>query len=567
MDLVAGTVVGERYRIDGPLGEGGMAVVYAVTHEQLGTRHALKVLTLNSRSVRDRMLQEGRFQAKLSHPNIVAVTDVVALNDSPCLVMELIDGPGLDELIAMQVLTLDQADTIGRGILSAVAHAHGLGLIHRDLKPANIMLQIVDQTAIPKVTDFGLAKLLDGQDGRAATRTGSTMGTPQYMSPEQIQDAKNVDERGDVFALAAILYELLTGRRAFDGDNVLEIFQAIDRGEYTPPLELREDAPERMVAAIVAGLKTDRDERCASVEELYALWTGGEALAPHATTAVTLGTLPSLAEFNSVVPEAPTQPPRRGLSALLLGGGVAALLGAGGVIVVLLLALAVLWMRPGETQIIRVPVEVPVEVPVDPAAVPVDPAAVAVDPAAVPATEDDTDLPTPEPEEGVPWEDLVGPDGEVRTPQPAEPAPAEPDDEPDPEPSTPETSERSRAEQLVEAMLAAKGLDRVDPGRKVLTQWSVGPGPIPEHRAIEVIDAAGAVKPSFLKAYGSRGTSLQPPAQFLSGHSRAVSNAAARALEAVARRRGTQDEALRILLENEANLGQKVFRNVRQSLE
>ncbi|MCA9570791.1 MAG: serine/threonine protein kinase, partial [Myxococcales bacterium] len=227
MDLTPGTLIDERYSIEEQIGEGGMAVVYRAHHTRLNTLHAVKVLTLSSRAVRERMLQEGRVQASLRHPNIVSVTDVITIGQNPALVMELIEGPALDELLQRQKLTIDQADTIGRGILAAVAYAHEKGLVHRDLKPANVMLEIEGQQVTPKVTDFGLAKLLTGDDGRAATRTGSTMGTPQYMSPEQIEDTKNVDARSDVFALGAILFELVTGQRAFDGDSLMAIFTKV----------------------------------------------------------------------------------------------------------------------------------------------------------------------------------------------------------------------------------------------------------------------------------------------------------------------------------------------------
>ncbi|MCA9491950.1 MAG: serine/threonine protein kinase, partial [Myxococcales bacterium] len=182
MDLAAGTVV-DRYTVQSVLGEGGMAVVYLCRHNQLGTMHALKVLTMSSRTIRERLVQEGRVQALLRHPNVVAVTDIIMLNGAPGLVMEYIEGPSLHDLLGQGPLTFDQIDALAEGILHGVAHAHAQGMVHRDLKPANIMLALDGTTLVPKVTDFGLAKLVEGNDGRAATRTGSTMGTPHYMSP------------------------------------------------------------------------------------------------------------------------------------------------------------------------------------------------------------------------------------------------------------------------------------------------------------------------------------------------------------------------------------------------
>ncbi len=259
--LEQGKVV-EKYRIEGILGEGGMAVVYKVRHAQLGTTHALKVLTLASLSIRERLLQEGRVQASLQHPNIVSVTDVIDVDGAPGLVMEHVNGASLDRLLLQTRLSFEQADALARDILAAVAFAHRKGLVHRDLKPANVLLAIRESTLIPKITDFGLAKVLASENGKTSnTRTGATMGTPHYMAPEQIRDAKNVGPEADVFALGAILYELVTGERAFDGQDLYEIFKAVAEGQYVPVRERVPDLPERMEHAIVEALRVNKAER------------------------------------------------------------------------------------------------------------------------------------------------------------------------------------------------------------------------------------------------------------------------------------------------------------------
>jgi len=280
MHLTTGSVV-DRYTVTGTLGEGGMAMVYRVRHNQLGTEHALKVLTIASAQIAERLLQEGRVQATLRHPNIVAVTDIVDLSGSPGLIMELVNGPSLDDFLVREPLSLDQVDALASGILAGVAAAHAQDLIHRDLKPANIMLAVTPLGLVPKVTDFGLAKFLTGGKGHSNTRTGSTMGTPHYMSPEQIRDAKNVGPRADVFSLGAILYEMVTQRRAFDGEDLLEIFNAVADGVFTPLRELRPSIPDRMERAIVGALKVDLADRIGSVAELQSVWSeGGIAAAP-----------------------------------------------------------------------------------------------------------------------------------------------------------------------------------------------------------------------------------------------------------------------------------------------
>ncbi len=275
MQIDSGQVVGQ-YTVEGRLGEGGMAVVYRARHNQLGTEHALKVLTIRSEAIRARLLQEGRVQAGLRHPNIVCVTDVVMMGENPGLVMEYIAGPSLDDFLAKGRLTLPQVDVLAQGILRGVATAHRKDLIHRDLKPANILLEVTGGRITPKVADFGLAKILDQDLHLGKTRSGVAMGTPRYMSPEQIRDAKSVDRRTDVFALGAILYEMVCGVQAFPGDDLLALFNAVAKGDYVPPRAHCPDLPPHMEQAIVGALVPDRDQRVSTVDHLLATWRGEE---------------------------------------------------------------------------------------------------------------------------------------------------------------------------------------------------------------------------------------------------------------------------------------------------
>ncbi|MBW2258504.1 MAG: serine/threonine protein kinase [Deltaproteobacteria bacterium] len=162
-------------------------------------------------------------------------------------------------------------------MLDGVGAAHALGLIHRDLKPANVMLDPTPTGLVPKVADFGLVKMVVGEgDGVGdQTRTGATMGSPAYMPPEQILDAKNVDHRADVWSLGALFYELLTGSRPFEGESIYEIFERVSAGRYAPVRSLVPDAPERMVRAIEGSLVLDREARWPSVEALSGAWLEG----------------------------------------------------------------------------------------------------------------------------------------------------------------------------------------------------------------------------------------------------------------------------------------------------
>ncbi|MCB9674794.1 MAG: protein kinase [Alphaproteobacteria bacterium] len=266
--LTVGSSV-EKYVVEGVLGQGGMARVYRVRHRTLDTVHALKILTSGSAAIKKRALQEGRVQAGLRHTNIVSVTDVLDLPSGPGLILEFVNGSDLEVLVERRKkLTIPQIDQLMAGILRGVAFAHHHGLVHRDLKPANILLAVQGNQLVPKVADFGLVK--DTVGGLGSTRTGVAMGTPRYMSPEQIRDAKHVDQRTDIFALGAILYFLVTGRPAHAPftDDVFEVFSAVVEGKRTPASELRPDAPARMLDAIEGALQSDRDERFGTVEEM-----------------------------------------------------------------------------------------------------------------------------------------------------------------------------------------------------------------------------------------------------------------------------------------------------------
>ncbi|MFH1463999.1 MAG: serine/threonine-protein kinase [Pseudomonadota bacterium] len=269
--LLAGQHV-DRYEVQALLGQGGMAQVFRVRHLQLGTERALKVLLMAHPGVQQRLLQEGRLQASLEHPHIVAVSDVLDLGGTSGLLMEYVPGPALDLWLSRYRPSLDEALAIFRPIVAAVAHAHTHGFIHRDLKPANVLLLRDGDTLRPKVADFGLAKALAEELGATrGTRTGAAMGTPAYMAPEQIRDAKSVDERADVFALGCILYELLCGRLAFGGCDLLSVYAAITAHDYTRAREVVPDLPAHLDDAIDRCLSVDPDERPASCAALLEL--------------------------------------------------------------------------------------------------------------------------------------------------------------------------------------------------------------------------------------------------------------------------------------------------------
>lgn len=286
----------DRYVVETVLGEGGMATVYRVRHTTLDSHHALKVLKLASTTIRERLIQEGRVQAKLQHPNLVPVTDVIDVDGAPGLVMQFIDGPSLEQLLKSRRLSIGQADELAVGIIRGVMEAHKIGFVHRDLKPGNILLQMVSGTLMPRVADFGLGKLLDSGEV-SATRTGIAMGTPRYMAPEQIRDAKSADQRADVFSLGAILYELVCSAPAFESSDIIALFTAIGEGRYRPPRERVPDLPERMERAIVGALQPELEHRIQSCSALLAIWQG--VAADESTPTWTETVMASASELSS----------------------------------------------------------------------------------------------------------------------------------------------------------------------------------------------------------------------------------------------------------------------------
>jgi serine/threonine protein kinase len=268
--LREGAVVNDRYEVLSLLGEGGLAQVWRVRHLELGSEHALKVLIFRRQRLADRLLLEGRIQAQLKHPNVVAVTDVLRFDGQVGLLMEFVDGVSLDHYLDRKgQLDLDAALDLFASVLAGVRAAHSAGVLHRDLKPANILLARGPTGVVPKVADFGIAKVVEGETDLHATRVGAMMGTPAYLAPEQASDASGIDQRADIFALGAILYEVLTGVRAFPNAEPghPETMVAASLSQQ------RAGLPEHVVRATHRAMAVAPDDRYASIDafaaELY----------------------------------------------------------------------------------------------------------------------------------------------------------------------------------------------------------------------------------------------------------------------------------------------------------
>jgi serine/threonine-protein kinase len=286
--LAAGDVIGGKYVIESVLGEGGMGTVYAAYHQLLDITVAIKVLSpdlAQNRAVIDRFLREARAVARLKSEHVARVMDVGTLEaGQPYIVMELLDGEDLEHRFERtgKLPVADAVDCVLQA-LEAVAHAHAAGIVHRDLKPANLFLASTpDGREIVKVLDFGIAKLspVVKHDGaRSLTGEHTVLGSPSYMSPEQVRDSSVIDHRADLWALGVILYEMVTGREPFAGGSVGEVFGAILHATPVPLRQLEPDVSPDLEAAVVRCLTREVDRRFSSVAEL------ARALAPFGSGA------------------------------------------------------------------------------------------------------------------------------------------------------------------------------------------------------------------------------------------------------------------------------------------
>lgn len=296
MSLAPGARLGP-YEVVSVIGAGGMGEVYGARDTRLDRRVALKVMLgdpSGSREARERFEQEARAISSLSHPHICALFDVGHHDGIDFLVMELLEGESLAERIAKGPLPFDQVLRFGREIADALDGAHRHGIVHRDLKPGNVMLT----RSGSKLLDFGLAKLRPagpaisaGSGSREATRampltgTGMMVGTLAYMAPEQLE-AGPVDARTDLFALGAVLYEMVTGQRAFSGGSQASLVAAILTGAVRPLSAARPDAPAALERVILRCLEKDPEERWQSARDivLELRSMAGEAARPAQAT-------------------------------------------------------------------------------------------------------------------------------------------------------------------------------------------------------------------------------------------------------------------------------------------
>jgi hypothetical protein len=267
-ELAMGTVIDGRYRVERLCGRGGMGLVYEAEHEGIGRRVALKILhPLYSRSqdIAERFRREARAASRIGHPHICDVFDFGTTDDgSLYIAMEYLEGRDLGHLLdELGVLPVDRALRIAVQICRALEAAHAVGIVHRDLKPENIyLIDQADGGDFVKVLDFGVAKEFEDKT-KKLTRPNIALGTPEYMAPEQI--AGRTEPRSDVYALGAILYELLAGTPPLEGETYLETFRRKAAEDPAPIAGSREDVDPRVEQLVLRALARNPDDRPASM--------------------------------------------------------------------------------------------------------------------------------------------------------------------------------------------------------------------------------------------------------------------------------------------------------------
>ena len=277
-----GKELDDKYFIVGALGKGAMGAVYEALHTGIDRKLAVKVLNpdiAENEEILERFNREARLTSKLGHKNIIEITDTgTTPSGSPYIVMEFLEGQALGQAIFSEA-PFSPEDAVGTlaYVLDALAVVHDAGVIHRDIKPDNIFLSEQGRPGkgktVVKLLDFGISKPIDAEGPSTLTQTGVIMGTPYYMAPEQVR-GKELDRRADLYAVGVILYEMLTSRLPFEGDNFGDLFASIITNEPAKPSELVPGFPPELDGVVLKAFAREKENRYTSADELLA------ALAP-----------------------------------------------------------------------------------------------------------------------------------------------------------------------------------------------------------------------------------------------------------------------------------------------
>jgi serine/threonine protein kinase len=354
-----GELVAGKYRIERMIGQGAMGVVFAATDVALGRRVAVKMMTRQhavSPELASRFLNEARAAARIESEHSARIYDLGHTDSGhPYIALELLEGEDLAEVLASRErLPVHELTGWIVQALEAIAEAHSLGIVHRDLKPANLFLaRRRDGTSIVKVLDFGISKD-PSRVGPAITVTAAMVGSPAYMAPEQLRDARGVDARADIWALGVVLYELLSGTLPFDGNDLPQLCTSIATSEPIPLTQKRPGAPAELARIIGRCLEKDPARRYRNVAELaqeLALWgpegaaerleqikrvvrEGGASIRPPTPPTSFVAPVPAFQAPQVVLPRAPLASRRTGLAIWMVAIGIGACVVAGLIVAV-----------------------------------------------------------------------------------------------------------------------------------------------------------------------------------------------------------------------------------------
>src|SRR5437868_2654324 len=274
-----GTVIGS-YRIDREIGEGGMSHVFvgktiAPAAEVLPVDYPIVLKVMSDElagdvTARKRFVKEAQILAKLRHRYITRFYEFINNDTGAVLVMEYVEGTPVDVLLTEKgALPISDAVGIAQCLLEAMVYAHGKGIIHRDIKPANL---IRERNGSVKVTDFGIAKIKEGGTGGTGTvltKSGFLLGTPHYMSPEQIREPKDAGAKADVYSAGVVLYEMLTGQLPFNSRSLPKLIDAIYRGEKPAPSQVRPEIDKDLEAIVIKAMQPKMENRFETAREFY----------------------------------------------------------------------------------------------------------------------------------------------------------------------------------------------------------------------------------------------------------------------------------------------------------
>lgn len=263
------------WRVEGFLAEGGMARLWRVRNARNGEVGALKVSRSRDPDLLARAAREGRIQAAIQHPNVLGAVDVVDVEGTPGIVLQLVEGGlTLEAELRRSPLSGAALERAVNGVLDGVEAAHKAGFIHRDLKPANVLLAPEGEGWTPRIADFGLARPEFEPPEAKLTRAGYILGSAAYMAPEQARDAGSVDARADIWSLGCLIYEMVSGRMAFDGATVDEVLLNVTKARYAPLDAVVPGVEARWQVAVEACLHVNPEMRVPDVATLRAIIRG-----------------------------------------------------------------------------------------------------------------------------------------------------------------------------------------------------------------------------------------------------------------------------------------------------